>query len=183
MFQQESQRSDGIQVVSIATPNKYHYEMTKAALEAGLHVICEKPLTFTVREAEELKSIAEKNNRVVGITYGYAGHQMIHQASNMIEHGELGQIRIINMQFAHGWHSQPVEEIDPGTKWRVTPEIVGPSYVLGDVGTHTYYLAEQGKDKINENYWYPDINAGIVGVRLIERCLESAAQGSIWIDF
>jgi len=318
MFQQESQRSDGIQVVSIATPNKYHYEMTKAALEAGLHVVCEKPLTFNVREAEELKLLAEKNSRIVGITYGYTGHQMIHQARNMIEHGELGEIRIINMQFAHGWHSEPVEEFDPGTKWRITPEIAGPSYVLGDVGTHVYYLAEvmvpnlkiknllcmrqsfiasraplednafvlmnfengavgnlwascvnagamhdlkirvtgskaslewcdehpnqllfqvqgepkrildrghgynynqdpavsanrigaghaeglfeswaniyyrfarsiniaeQGEVKNNENYWYPDINAGIVGVRLIERCVESATKGSIWIDF
>ena len=318
MFQRESQRSDGIQVVSIATPNKYHYEIAKAALEAGLHVICEKPLTFTVREAEELKVLAEQNNRIVGITYGYTGHQMVHQARNMIGHGELGEIRIINMQFAHGWHSEPVEETDPGTKWRVTPEIVGPSYVLGDVGTHTYYLAEvmvpnlkiknlmcmsqsfvssraplednafvlmnfengavgnlwascvnagamhdlkirvigskaslewcdehpnqllfqvqgepkrilerghgynynhdpavsanrigaghaeglfeswaniyhrfarsmdiaeQGEDKPNETHWYPDIDAGIVGVRLIERCLESAAQGSIWVDF
>ena len=69
MFQQESKRSDGIQVVSIATPNKYHYEMTKVALEAGLHVVCEKPLTFTVREAEELKLIAEKNNRIVSFCF------------------------------------------------------------------------------------------------------------------
>lgn len=318
MFQQESRRTDGIQVVSIATPNKYHYEMTKAALEAGLHVVCEKPLTFTVGEAQELKRLAEKNNRVVGITYGYTGHQMIHQARNMIQRDELGEIRIINMQFAHGWHSAPVEENDPGTKWRVTPEIAGPSYVLGDVGTHAYYLAEvmvpnlkiknlmcmcqsfvparaplednafvlmnfesgavgnlwascvnagathdfkirvvgskaslewcdehpnqlifqvqgepkrildrgheynynqdpavsanrigpghaeglfeswaniyhrfaramdtaeQGKDKGSGNYWYPDIDAGIVGVRLIERCSVSAAQGSIWVDF
>ena len=316
MFYRESQRADGIQVISIATPNKFHFEMAKAALEAGLHVICEKPITFTVSEAEELKQIAEKKKRVVGVTYGYTGHQMIHQARNMIKNRDLGEIRIINMQFAHGWHSEAVEEGDPGTKWRVTPEFAGPSYVLGDVGTHAFYLAElmvpdlriknlmcsrqsfvssraplednafvlmnfengavgnlwascvnagathdqkirvigskasvewcdehpnqllyeiQGKPKqildrghgYNHNEdpavganrigaghaeglfeswaniyhrfalamdhadcgkqnhapWYPDINVGIKGVRWIERCVESADRGSIWIDF
>jgi predicted dehydrogenase len=316
MFHRESQRADGIQAISIATPNKFHFEMSKAALEAGLHVICEKPITFRVSEAEELKQIAESKNRIIGVTYGYTGHQMIHQARNMIKNGDLGEIRIINMQFAHGWHSEAVEEDDPGTKWRVTPEFAGPSYVLGDVGTHVFYLAElmvpdlkiknlmcsrqsfvpsraplednafvlmnfengavgnlwascvnagathdqkirvigskasvewhdehpnqlryeiQGEPKQildrghgynqnedpavsanrigaghveglfeswaniyhrfalamdqanrgeqNQTLWYPDINVGIEGVRLIECCVESADQGSIWIDF
>lgn len=142
MIEKETKRTDGIQAVSIATPNKFHYEMAKAALEAGLHVICEKPLTFTVKEAEELKSIADKKKKIIGVTYGYTGHEMVHQARKMIENGDLGEIRIINMQFAHGWHSQEVEKNDPGTKWRVSPEVAGPSYVLGDVGTHAFYLAE-----------------------------------------
>lgn len=142
MFEEEAKREDGIQAVSIATPNKFHYEMCKAALEANLHVICEKPLCFTVEEAEELKALAESKNKVIGVTYGYTGYQMVHQARKMIENGDLGEIRIINMQFAHGWHSTEVEANDPGAKWRVTPEVSGPTYVLGDVGTHALYLAE-----------------------------------------
>ncbi|QUI21163.1 Gfo/Idh/MocA family oxidoreductase [Vallitalea pronyensis] len=142
MLEEEAKRHDGIQVVSIATPNKFHYEMAKAALEAGLHVICEKPLCFTVAEAETLKTIAEKNKLIIGVTYGYTGYQMIHQARKMIENGDLGDIRIINMSFAHGWHSEEVEKNDPGLKWRVTPEQSGPTYVLGDIGTHALYLAE-----------------------------------------
>lgn len=142
MFEEEAKREDGIQAVSIATPNKFHYEMCKAALEANLHVICEKPLCFTVAEAEELKELAESKNKVIGVMYGYTGHQMVHQARKMIENGDLGEIRIINMQFAHGWHSTEVELNDPGTKWRVSPEVAGPSYVLGDTGTHAYCLAE-----------------------------------------
>ena len=67
------------------------------------------------------------------MTYGYTGAQMVHQARRMIQEGMLGEIRIINMQFAHGYHSSAVEANDPGTKWRVTPEKAGPSYVLGDV--------------------------------------------------
>ncbi len=76
------------------------------------------------------------------MTYGYTGYQMVHQARKMIENGDLGDIRIINMSFAHGWHSEEVEKNDPGLKWRVTPEQAGPTYVLGDIGTHALYLAE-----------------------------------------
>lgn len=142
MFEEEEKREDGIQAVSIATPNKFHFEMCKAALEAKLHVVCEKPLCFTSEEAEILNKLAEKNNLVVGITYGYSGHQLVHQAREMIQRGDIGDVRIINVQFAHGWHSDEVEANDPGTKWRVSPEIAGPAYVLGDVGTHCLNLAE-----------------------------------------
>lgn len=142
MFAQESNREDGIQAVSIATPNGTHYEITKAALEAGLHVICEKPLCFTVEEAEELGQLAKKYNKVVGVTYGYSGHQMIEEARQLIADGALGDIRIVMLQFAHGFHNVAVEENTASTKWRVDPKVAGPSYVLGDVGTHPLYLSE-----------------------------------------
>lgn len=122
MFEGEAKREDGIEAVSIATPNGTHYEICKAALMAGLHVVCEKPLCFTVEEAKELECLAKKNNRVVGITYGYSGHQMIEQARQMIANGELGDIRMIHMQFAHGFHSDQVELQNVSTKWRVDPK-------------------------------------------------------------
>jgi len=142
MFEAEARRPDGIQAVSIATPNGTHYAISKAALEAGLHVICEKPLCFTVAEAEELRALAEERDRLVCVTYGYAGHQMIRQAKAMIRNGDLGQIRMVNMQFAHGFHSEAVEEANPSTRWRVDPRLAGPSYVLGDLATHPLYLSE-----------------------------------------
>ena len=142
MFAEESKRDDGIQAVSITTPNKYHYEMAKAALMAGLHIVCEKPLCFKVSEAEELKALAEQKNLAICVTYGYTGFPMVHQARKMVENDALGDIRIINTQFAHGFHSTEVEKNDPGTKWRVTPEVSGSTYVLGDIGTHALYLAE-----------------------------------------
>lgn len=142
MFDAESQREDGIQVVSIATPNSTHYEICKAALNAGLHVVCEKPITFTSAEAEELKEIAQQRNRIIGVMYGYTGFPMVHQAREMVERGDLGDIRVINMQFAHGFHNEEYEKNDPGLKWRVSPEVSGPTYVLGDIGTHAYYLCE-----------------------------------------
>lgn len=142
MFEEEAKREDGIRAVSVATPNGTHYAITRAALEAGLHVVCEKPLCFTTEEAEELESLAKEKNKVVAITYGYAGHQMIEEARKLIESGELGKIRIVNMQFSHGFHNVAVEKNTASTKWRVDPKIAGPSYVLGDVGTHPLYLSE-----------------------------------------
>ena len=142
MFEAEAKRADGIQAVSIATPNNTHFEICKVALEAGVHVVCEKPLCFTVEEAQELRKLAADKNKVVGVTYGYAGHQMIEQARQMIARGDLGEIRIVNMQFAHGFHSEAVEQANPATRWRVDPKFAGPSYVLGDVGTHPLYLSE-----------------------------------------
>jgi predicted dehydrogenase len=142
MVAAEATRPDGIRAVSIATPNNTHYEITKAALEANLHVVCEKPLTFTLAEAEELQDLAEARGRVVGVTYGYSGHQMIEQARAMVAAGELGAIRLVNLQFAHGFHSAPVEEANPAIRWRVDPRFAGPSYVLGDLATHPLYISE-----------------------------------------
>lgn len=142
MFEKEASREDGIQAVSIATPNNTHFEICKAAITAGIHVVCEKPLCFTIAEAKELEELCVQNNKIIGVTYGYAGHQLIHQAREMIANGEIGDVRIVNMQFAHGFHAEAVEEANPSTKWRVDPKFAGPSYVLGDVGTHPLFLAE-----------------------------------------
>lgn len=142
MFEKEKTRNDGIEAVTIATPNNTHFTICKAALEAGIHVICEKPLCFKIEEAEALKKIAEEKRLIVGVTYGYAGHQILRQAREMIENSELGEIRIIRMQFAHGFHSTTAEKKDASVKWRVDPKVVGPAYVLGDIGTHLLYLSQ-----------------------------------------
>lgn len=142
LFQQEAKRADGIEAVSIATPNNTHFAICKAALEAGLHVVCEKPLCFTTAEARELEALSQKKNKIIGVTYGYAGHQLIQQARSMIAEGRLGEIRIVNMSFAHGFHNEAVELDNPSTRWRVDPKFVGPGYVLGDLATHPLFLAE-----------------------------------------
>jgi predicted dehydrogenase len=142
MFTAEALRKDGIQAVSIATPNSTHYEMCKAALEAGLHVVCEKPITFTTAEAEELKVLSAQNNRLIAVMYGYSGFPMVQQAREMVKRGDLGEIRVINMRFAHGFHNEEYEKNDPSLKWRVNPAVAGPTYVLGDLGTHAFNLCE-----------------------------------------
>ena len=142
MFAAEAAREDGIEAVSIATPNNTHFTICRAALNAGLHVVCEKPLCFTTAEADELEKLCAEKRKIIGVTYGYAGHQLIHQAREMIAEGLLGEIRIINMQFAHGFHNEAVELQNESTKWRVDPRFVGPSYVLGDLATHPLFIAE-----------------------------------------
>lgn len=142
LFKHEAARPDGIQAVSIATPNSTHYEICKAALHAGLHVVCEKPITFNTKEAEELKRLAKEKGRALGVMYGYSGYPMIHQAREMVARGDLGRIRVVNMQFSHGFHNIEHEKNNPGLKWRVSPAVSGPTYVIGDIGTHAFYLGE-----------------------------------------
>jgi predicted dehydrogenase len=142
MFAEEAKRPDGVQAVSIATPNGMHYEVCKAALEAGLHVVCEKPLCFTSEQADELVKLAEEKHRVVGVTYGYSGHQLIQQARQMIKNGDLGEIRVINMSFAFGGYNFKIEDKVPSAKWRFDPSKAGPSFALGDVGTHPLFIIE-----------------------------------------
>lgn len=149
LFTEEAKRADGIEAVSVTTPNNTHFAITKAALEAGLHVICEKPLCFTAAEARELLTLSKKQNKIIGIAYGYAGYQMIQQARQMIARGMLGEIRIINMQFAHGFHNEAVELQSESTRWRVTPKYVGPGYVLGDLATHPLFIARTMVPNLN----------------------------------
>lgn len=153
MFAEEAKRQDGIEVVSIATPNGTHYEICKAALEAGVHVICEKPLFFTSAEGQEIKALAEKKGKIVGVTYGFSGNQMLLQMRAMIEQGMIGDIRVVDLQYTHGFcATDEGEKISAAQKWRVDPAIAGPSFVLGDLSTHTYYMSQliMPKMKIKE---------------------------------
>lgn len=142
MFDSEKAREDGIEAVSIATPNSTHYAICKAALTAGFHVVCEKPVCFTSEEANDLIALAKEKNLVVGVTYGYSGHQMIQQARRMITSGDLGQIRVINMSFAFGAYNTRIEETNAAAKWRFDPAKAGISFAMADVGTHPLYLIE-----------------------------------------
>ena len=143
LFAEEALRSDGIEVVSIATPNGTHYEICKAALDAGLHVICEKPLFFESAQVEEIKNLAEKKGKILGVTYGFSGYQLLLQARSMIANGDLGDIRIVSLRYTHGFSAtENAEKFSDAQKWRVDPEIAGPTFVIGDLSTHTYYMSQ-----------------------------------------
>lgn len=136
----ERERPDCIEAVTVATPNSSHYSISRAALEAGIHVICEKPLAIESEDARKLRALAEQRQLVLGVAYGYSGYPMVHQARAMIDDGELGEIRLVHMQFAHGHHAAEVEQRNPEW-WRGSPEHVGSSYVLADIGTHVFHMA------------------------------------------
>jgi predicted dehydrogenase len=142
LISEEAKREDGAEVVTIATPNFTHYEITKACLDAGLHVICEKPLFFTVAECEEIAAFADRKDLIVGVTYGFTGHSLVHQMGAMVKKGMLGDIRIVDLQYTHGFNSGDDTNASEAQRWRTNQKTSGPTFVLGDIGTHIYYLSE-----------------------------------------
>lgn len=142
LIAEEAKRADGVEVVTVATPNFTHHDITKACLEAGLHVICEKPLFFTVAECEEIAALAAAKGLIVGVTYGFTGHPLVHQMAAMVRKGMLGDIRIVDLQYTHGFSSGDDANASEAQRWRTDPKTSGPTFVLGDIGTHLHYLSE-----------------------------------------
>jgi predicted dehydrogenase len=142
MASSESKRPDGIEVVSIVTPNPLHYAPAKAFLEAGIDVICDKPLTTTLADALDLAEIVKRTGLVFGLTHNYTGHPMVRQAREMVAAGELGALRIVQVEYAQDWLSTPVEKTGhKQAEWRTDPARSGPGGSLGDIGTHAFNLA------------------------------------------
>jgi len=142
MASAESKRPDGIEVVSIVTPNNLHHAPAKLFLEAGIHVICDKPLTTTLDDALDLAATVERTGLVFGLTHNYTGYPMVRQARDMVAAGELGPIRLIQAEYAQDWLSTPLEKTgQKQAEWRTDPSRSGPGGSLGDIGTHAYNLA------------------------------------------
>lgn len=132
-----------IDFVSIVTPNNWHFPVARAFLEAGFHVVCDKPMTITVAEAKELKAIVEKSGQVFGLTHNYTGYPMVKLARDMVRQGDLGAIRKVVVRYPQGWLAAPQET--SGNKqavWRTDPRQSGGSGCMGDIGTHAENLAE-----------------------------------------
>jgi len=143
LLSEEAKREDGVEVVTVATPNGTHFEITRAALNAGIHVICEKPLFFTSAEAQEIKALAAEKGLIVGVTYGFSGHPLLMQMRAMIAKGEIGDVRMVELQYTHGFSATDnADKFSDAQKWRVDPKIAGPSFVLGDISTHTFYISQ-----------------------------------------
>ncbi len=139
MAEAESARDDGIEAVAIVTPNHVHYAAAKAFLERGIHVICDKPLTSTLEDAEKLVAIAEKSNALFVLTHNYTGYPMIRQAREMIANGNLGALRVIQVEYAQDWLSE--EQDFKQAEWRTDPARSGAGGSTGDIGTHAFNLA------------------------------------------
>ncbi|KXF79161.1 oxidoreductase [Paramesorhizobium deserti] len=142
MAKAEAARPDGIEAVAIVTPNHMHAPAAKAFLEAGIHVICDKPLTLNVAEAKELVDLVDKTGKVFAVTHNYTGYPMIRQARAMVEKGELGEIRLVQAEYPQDWLTERAEA--SGSKqaeWRTDPKRSGAGGCIGDIGTHAYNLA------------------------------------------
>nr|WP_319383872.1 Gfo/Idh/MocA family oxidoreductase [uncultured Roseibium sp.] len=141
MLEAERARPDRLDLVTVATPNATHYEISRAFLEAGFHVLCEKPLTMTAEEAEHIVAVSNETGRICAVNYGYSGYPLVRQMKAMIAGGELGDIRLIKAEFAHGFHADADEADNPRIRWRYDPEQAGTSAVFADAGIHAFHMA------------------------------------------
>ncbi len=138
----ESKRPDGIDVVAIVTPNHMHHGPAAAFLEAGIHVICDKPMTTTTADAVDLVRRVRRSGLVFGLTHNYTGYPLVRQAREMVAAGELGEIRVIQACYIQGWLATKLEASgQKQASWRTDPKRSGAGGSIGDIGTHAYNLA------------------------------------------
>jgi predicted dehydrogenase len=130
-----------IDFVTVATPNHTHFEIAKAALEAGFNVICDKPMTFDLAQAEELAKVVDKSGAVFAVSHNYTGYPLVRQAREMIRSGELGEINAVRACYMQGWLRTRIESEDQKqAAWRTDPSKSGAAGCFGDIGTHAYNL-------------------------------------------
>ncbi len=143
MFDKESKLPEGerIDFVSVTTPNHTHFEIAKAAVDAGFHVVCDKPMTFDLAQAEELAQAVDNSNVVFALTHNYTGYPLVRQAREMIRSGELGEIQAIRASYIQGWLRTKLEDSDQKqAAWRTDPTKSGAAGCFGDIATHAYNL-------------------------------------------
>lgn len=186
MAEKESKREDGIDWVSICTPNFMHYQIAKEFLLHNINVVCEKPLCFTIEEADELVKLAKERNLVFAVTYTYTGYTMVKVAREMIQKGDIGKIVSVNVEYAQDWL---IDSLDPNNQkatslsvWRSDPKYSGISNCIGDIGTHAenmvHYLTGQEIKRLvctTDTYGMAlDLNANMI----IE--YESGFRAALW---
>lgn len=141
MLEGEKGREDRVDLVTVATPNSTHFEITKAFLSAGFHVLCEKPMTMTVEEGEEIVEIAKKTGNICSVNYGYTGYSLVRHMKAMIARGDIGKVRLVNTEFAHGHHADATDADNPRVRWRYDPAQAGVSAQFADCGIHAMHMA------------------------------------------
>jgi predicted dehydrogenase len=142
MAKAEAAREDGIEAVSIVTPNHVHFSAAQAFLSRGIHVICDKPLTATFEDAEAMEKAVADSKALFILTHNYTGYPMIRQARQMVADGQLGQLRIVQVEYVQDWLTDTLEtEGVKQAEWRTDPERSGAGGAIGDIGTHAYNLA------------------------------------------
>lgn len=140
MLEAESSRKDGVDAVSIMTPNDSHFEYSVAALEGGFDVICDKPMTNTLEEAEALHKKVQETGLVFCLTHNYTGYPMVRQAKAMVQDGQLGTIRLVQVEYVQGGKADEAKPMPEVITWKYDPVRGGPSRVMGDIGTHAHNL-------------------------------------------
>jgi len=141
MLAGEAARPDRVDLVTIATPNATHFEITRAFLEAGFHVLCEKPMTMTVGEGEEIVRVAEAAGRICAVNYCYSAYPMVREMRAMVAAGQIGKVRLVVTNFSHGHHGDATDADNPRVRWRYDPAMAGVSGQFADCGIHALHMA------------------------------------------
>lgn len=184
MVRAEAARDDGIDAVVVMTPNAHHFEACMAALDAGLHVICDKPVTATLADAHRLAQKVHDSGLVFCLTHNYTGYPMVRQAREMVASGALGEIRQIHLTYVQGYFSQPVEAGQDSPGWRFDPA-QGESLVLGDIGTHAHHLGAFVSG-LQLDAVMADVGATVPGRRVDDYAgllmhWSNGARGTFWV--
>lgn len=138
----EARLKNGIEAVSIVTPNHLHFDVAREFLKRGIHVICDKPLTSTLADAKKMQKLVDDNNALFFLTHNYTAYPMIRQARDMVANGKLGNIRVVQVEYAQDWLATDLESTDQKqASWRVDPARSGLGGCIGDIGTHAMNLA------------------------------------------
>lgn len=186
MLDAEGGRSDGAEVIAIMTPNDSHHAYAMAALDRGFDVICDKPMTNTIQEAMDIVAKVDSTGLVFCLTHNYTGYPMVRQARAMAKHGQLGEIRLVQVEYVQG---NKADENDPdpteGLPWRFDPVRGGPSLVMGDIGTHAHNLArfitglEVSQVAAEIGHVAPDRLVDDYGAAILR--FDNGARGSLWV--
>ena len=141
MLAGEQAQEHPVDLVTVATPNSTHFEITKAFLEGGFHVLCEKPMTMTIAEGEEIVKVSHATGRICAVNYGYSGYSLVRHMKAMVARGDIGKVRLVNTEFAHGHHADAKDVDNPRVRWRYDPSQAGVSAQFADCGIHALHMA------------------------------------------
>ncbi|MEY1554312.1 Gfo/Idh/MocA family protein [Yoonia sp. R2331] len=141
MLAGEKDRDDRVDLVTVATPNSTHFEITKAFLQAGFNVLCEKPMTMTVEEGEEIVKIAAASGKTCAVNYCYSAYPMVREMRQMVRTGQIGKVRLVVTSFSHGHHGDATDADNPRVRWRYDPAMAGVSGQFADCGIHALHMA------------------------------------------
>jgi len=187
MVRAEAARPDGVDAVAIVTPNASHHAMARSCLDAGLHVICDKPLCTTMEDAQDLARAVQETGRIFALTHNYTGYPMIREARALVASGALGAIRVIQVEYAQDWLATPLEETgQKQAAWRSDPAQAGPAGSLGDLGTHAHNLLEFVTG-LGVEALCAELSHFVPGRRVDDDAqimlrLSGAARGALWVS-
>ena len=186
MLAAETQRPERLDLITVATPNATHFEISKAFVQAGFHVFCEKPLTITPETAAALVKVSAESNRICAVNFGYTGYPLVRQMRAMVLNGELGNVRLVKAEFAAGFLANAAIDENPRVRWRFDPDQAGDSCVMADMGSHAMHLATfvTGRRicRLSADFAYGVASRQLEDDALVAFRMEGEIIGRLWVS-